>query len=92
MSILNLVRKSAFESNDFQQCINTCHANDLIVLIDDGCYNLSHPLLAKVNCKVSVVAPHANARTITAKNNELLISMEQLVKLTFNYKSVVTWQ
>ncbi len=45
MSTLHLVRKSAFTTNDFAQCLSVLDHQDAIVLMDDGCYNLNHSLM-----------------------------------------------
>lgn len=92
MTILHLVRKSAFETSDFQQCIDTLVSGDQIILLDDGCYNIHHPLLNKLTEKVMTVQAHANARGVEIPANSLVISMKDIVKLTFKHNSVITWQ
>lgn len=95
MSILHLVRKSAFETSDFELCINTLQAPDQLVLLDDGCYNVLHPLYSTVNMlinNVSIIQPHAQARAIAVPTNTRLITMNELIELTFKHDSVVTWQ
>ena len=99
MSILHLVRKSAFETSDFELCITTIRPNDHVVLLDDGCYNLKHPLINKLsnnlsnnNNSISIVQAHAEARAITASTQSRFITMQELVALTFKHNSVVTWQ
>lgn len=98
MSILHLVRRSAFETSDFEQCINSLTTTDHVILLDDGCYNIQHPLFNKINVDISVLKTHAQARAIAQiqlleENKKInLISMDDLVTLTFSYHSVVTWQ
>jgi len=97
MSILHLVRSSAFQRTDFSQCIEVLSAGDHLVLLDDACYNLHHPLLTQAQEKLSlekiaVVASHAKARAIDLPQTVTGISMTDLVQLTFNTDSVVTWQ
>ncbi|NQY33716.1 MAG: sulfurtransferase complex subunit TusB [Alteromonadaceae bacterium] len=96
MSLLHLVRSSAFDSNDFAQCINNILPNDKIVLMDDACYNINHPLIEKAIDKVSTTSiyalkQHVLARAI-ANNNIMEITMNELTKMTFELDSVITWQ
>ncbi|WDD96873.1 sulfurtransferase complex subunit TusB [Thalassomonas actiniarum] len=97
MSILHLVRSSQFKSSDFLQCIGVLTPGDHLVLLDDACYNLHHPLLITAQeklfpQKIAVVTCHAQARAVTLPETITGISMTELVHLTFNNNSVVTWQ
>jgi len=95
MTILHLVRRSAFETNDFAQCLNTITSKDCLVLLDDGCYNLHHTLLKSVPCALQVIKGHVVARGINVEQHVKtvkLISMTSLVELTFNYQKTITWQ
>ena len=91
MTLLHLVQKSAFETSDFQQCIDTLAFGDQVVLLDDGCYNIRHQLINKLT-EVMVVKIHADARAIAIQAGMLAISMDDLIELTFKHNSVVTWQ
>jgi tRNA 2-thiouridine synthesizing protein B len=97
MPTLHIIRQSAFNSDDFAQCLQVLCSNDVIVLIDDGCYNLHHSLISTISSKaditLNVMAPHAKARAITI--NESLynaINMNNLVELTLTTDRVITWQ
>lgn len=97
MTTLHLVRQSAYNSNDFAQCLHVLGNNDVIVFIDDGCYNLTHNLLNSIdsnkNIQLKVITQHAKARAIII--NEALftkITMTDLVSLTFENNRVITWQ
>ncbi len=99
MTTLHIVRQSAFNTNDFAQCTQTIKAQDTLVFIDDGCYNLSHPLMDEIPKKVAikVLALHAKARNLSVINKEQdawlsLITMEDLVNLTLSAKNTITWQ
>ncbi|MDP7591249.1 MAG: sulfurtransferase complex subunit TusB [Litorilituus sp.] len=96
MTTLHLVRQSAFNTNDFAQCIEIINDNDAIVLLDDGCYNLHHPLINNVinqNVPINVLAQHAVARAISIDESLFLqVSMNDLVSLTCNHDRVITWQ
>ena len=97
MPTLHIVRQSAFNSDDFAQCLQVLRHNDVIVLIDDGCYNVHHPLISTIdsaaNIQLNVIVQHAQARGITI--NEALytaIHMNNLVELTLTTSRVITWQ
>ena len=96
MSTLHLVRQSAFATNDFAQCLNVVNQHDAIVLMDDGCYNVSHTLMNnlmdQVGDNINLVASHAKARAIEAKKTIKLIEMADVVTLTFTHTKVITWQ
>ena len=97
MSTLHLVRQSAFSSNDFAQCIQTLGNEDVIALIDDGCYNMKHPLISTIdshkNIQLKVIEQHANARGMIYDDNIFeKITMNELVELTFTHNRVITWQ
>jgi len=95
MTILHLIRRSAFETNDFEQCLHILTQDDCLVLLDDGCYNLHHSLLNTAPCQTVMLNKHAQARGIKTEDSSshvTLISMTTLVELTFTYNSVMTWQ
>ena len=97
MPTLHIVRQSAFTSDDFKQCLQVTRINDIIVFIDDGCYNLSHTLIStidsKANISLNIIGKHAQARGIAI--DETLyntINMNDLVQLTLKTSRVITWQ
>ena len=97
MPTLHIVRQSAFASDDFNQCIQVTRHNDIIVFIDDGCYNLSHTLIntidSNANIKLNILDKHAQARGITIdKVKYNIINMGDLVQLTLTSSRVITWQ
>ncbi len=98
MKILHLQRSSAFNTNDFQQCLLTLKNDDALVLIDDGCYCLSHTLLLKLqkshnSVPIYYIKNHANARAISTDDNiASAIDLTKLIELTFEYDSTITWQ
>lgn len=97
MTTLHIVRQSAFQTSDFSQCLQVLGNNDAIVFIDDGCYNLQHNLInsidANKNIQLKIMKQHANARAIHI-NEELftIITMADLISLTFDNERVITWQ
>ena len=97
MPTLHIVRQSAFSSDDFAQCLQVLRNNDVIVFIDDGCYNVHHPLIHTINRNTSihlnVIEKHAQARGIGIdKALYTLINMNNLVQLTLTTNRVITWQ
>ena len=97
MTTLHIVRQSAFSTSDFLLCIQVLGNNDVIAFIDDGCYNLQHSSINNIdsnkNVRLTVIEQHANARAI-AINDAMIakISMNDLVALTFENDTVITWQ
>lgn len=97
MSTLHLVRQSAFSSDDFAQCIQILGKDDVIALLDDGCYNIKHPLIGTIelskNIQLKVIEQHANARGMIIDEEVFeKITMNNLVELTFTNDRVITWQ
>lgn len=98
MTILHLVRSSAYNGNDLNQCISNIQTDDTLVLLDDGCYNITHPLLAQCTqmhpeLAIYFIENHADARAINVNQTiSTPITMDTLIKLTFSNDTVVTWQ
>lgn len=101
MTTLHLVRRSAFETQDFYQCLALLKAEDALVLLDDGCYNLHHQLIRQVKQTIYVIKEHAIARAINinthivelpAEQSVEPISMTSLVQMTLSYNNSITWQ
>jgi len=96
MATLHLIRQSAYTTQDFAQCIQILNNNnDAIVFIDDGCYNVTHPLLTQINEQIPlyIIDVHLTARALKLPNNRIkTISMTELVSLTFTLDKAITWQ
>lgn len=97
MTILHIVRTSAFSRNDLAQCIALVTKNDTIVLLDDASYNVNHALILQLlqeqpEIAIKVLDTHAQARAIKIKNSIKTIAMKDLVALTFTHTQVITWQ
>jgi len=98
MSTLHLVRQSAFTTNDFTQCLSVLDHQDTVVLMDDGCYNLKHPLMDSLlkrvdgTININIISSHAQARAIKTMAKISHIDMADVVALTFNHNKVITWQ
>lgn len=96
-SILHLVRKSAFETSDFQQCLAVIGTNDALVLLDDGCYNVKHPSFTNIDSiiplsKIYVIGHHSSARNVTMPEGIAKISLTDLVSLVATNDKTITWQ
>jgi tRNA 2-thiouridine synthesizing protein B len=98
MTMLHLVRSSAFQCNDFQQCLNVVQANDSLVLLDDGCYNLNHDLWQEAVAKIAisalyVIEAHAQARAVPIDNSQVnKLTLDALMTLICETEKTVTWQ
>jgi tRNA 2-thiouridine synthesizing protein B len=94
MSNLHLIRTSAYQQHDLKQCLSIIKKNDALVLLDDGCYNLNHPLLQLVEDNIIYnVIDHSFARAVIDKKNiSKPINLSQLTNLFFAFDKVITWQ
>ncbi|WP_371185121.1 sulfurtransferase complex subunit TusB [Thalassotalea maritima] len=95
MNILHIVRTSAFSDSKLKNCIQLTQNGDALFLIDDGVYNLVHPLLTSAKTRLSIYAltDHILARGLRIDNTQVInTDMHQLVVLTEQAKKVVTWQ
>ncbi len=94
MSTLHLMRTSAYQQNDLTQCLDLLQASDAIVLLDDGCYNLSHHLLtANISNPIYHINEHAIARAmLDQKKISQAITLAELPALFFTFDKVITWQ
>jgi len=93
MSILHLVRTSAFQHDDLAQCLQVYSPEDTIVFMDDGCYNLDHNLLqSRTEVKPLVISEHCQARAVAIMDKNQSLNLEKLTLLFFSHDSVLTWQ
>ncbi len=96
--MLHLVRSSAFQTNDFEQCLNVIQPNDSMVLLDDGCYNLSHNLWQQALQKLDlqslyIIEAHAQARAISIEGDKVTpLTLVALMTLICETEKTVTWQ
>ena len=71
--------------------------NDSILLMDDGCYNVSHKLLLKAQLAlpeltIYFIEQHANARAQkNIDNNFTSTTLTDVVTLLFQHESSITW-
>ena len=91
MSILHLVRTSAYQNDDLAQCLQVCAPTDSIILLDEGCYNLTHPLLSNISASILAVEEHCTARAVNCSAQQQ-ITIKDLTPLFFSHNSVITWQ
>jgi len=97
MAILHIIRQSAFNSSDLEQCSKLATKVDTIVLIDDACYNVTHPLIKHIvdqlpGIAIKIMHSHAQARAISIVKPITAIAMNDLIDLTFSHEKVITWQ
>lgn len=95
--MLHIIRNSAYSSNTLTQCIDMILPHDCIILMDDGCYNLSHTLLLNAVSKkqeitIYYISLHADARAQITNNNAFKpINLSEVVTLLFKHDNCVTW-
>lgn len=92
---LHLLRQSPFTNDDMLLCNEILMLNDSVVLMDDGCYTLNHPLLNKLHKKcenIFIIEQHALARGLSLSNNIQVIDITTFNQFVFEHKNSVTWQ
>ncbi|WP_394174422.1 sulfurtransferase complex subunit TusB [Thalassotalea litorea] len=95
MANLHIVRSSGFTHNKLRQCVQTLMADDSIILIDDGVYNIHHPDMMPFLQKQKVYAlqEHIQARGLTPVSDSIkLCQYDDFVALTIDSDKVITWQ
>jgi tRNA 2-thiouridine synthesizing protein B len=98
MSMLHLIRTSAFQTSDFEQCLNVAQTGDTIVLLDDGCYSLTHDLWHQALSKITlsalyIIKDHAQARSINIDKEKVNdLTLAALMTLICKTEKLVTWQ
>ncbi len=92
MTILHLVRTSAFTDDSLKQCLNLIASADQLFLIDDGVYNIHHSLIQGLKQPVFFLQQHVDARGLIAGSQQRSASYNDLVTATLNAKKVITWQ
>jgi tRNA 2-thiouridine synthesizing protein B len=97
MTMLHIIRSSAYSGNTLELCLSTIAPDDDILLMDDGCYNLTHPLLHKAIEKLTqgtifYLADHTNARAITPSYSKLTaIDVNHTPELIFKHENAINW-
>lgn len=97
MASIHLIRNSAYSDANVLTALSLLNANDLVVLIDDGVYNVSHPSIQQLlanntSIEVYVIEHHIQARGIVTPYNIEQITMANLVALIDQSTQVITWQ
>ncbi len=99
MSTLHLIRTANYTAPHFESALRILNESDAIVFIDDGCYNLNHPLMQSEqvkklenNQRIFTIETHCIARAVIINTHYTTIDMSALVDLSFDYKKVMTWQ
>ncbi|GHE83179.1 sulfurtransferase complex subunit TusB [Thalassotalea profundi] len=96
MTTLHLIRDSALSNNSINLCLTNLSATDVIVLIDDGCYNINSAFISDAQKIIPLkqcyaIEEHINARGLQV-NTAIVINYEYLLELIFNHQNVITWQ
>lgn len=97
MAMLHIIRSSGFSSNILTHCLTMAQPQDSILLMDDGCYNLNHPLLLAAavkqpELKVYFIKLHADARAQSSDKHTFTPStLAQMLELIFNHDNSMTW-
>jgi tRNA 2-thiouridine synthesizing protein B len=97
MATLHIIRSSGYSSNALAQCLSMLLPQDNILLMDDGCYNLSHALLLKAlkddpELTAYVVSEHASARAQSSSHSDfILTTLIEVVTLLFKHDNSITW-
>ena len=97
MAMLHIIRDSGFNSSALTQCLSMNLPQDSILLMDDGCYNLNHPLLLAAIAKqpalkVYFISLHASARAQKSNNTSFVSStLDDVLELLFSHNNSITW-
>lgn len=95
--MLHIIRNSGFSSNALTQCLDIVLPQDSILLMDDGCYNLSHTLLLQAakerhDIKVYFISLHADARAQDSTHNAFIATtLTEVLTLLFKHDNSITW-
>lgn len=97
MAMLHIIRSSGFTSNALTQCLNMTLPEDTILLMDDGCYNLNHPMMLEAQFKqqelaVYYISLHASARAQSSNQSSFTaIDLDDVLGLIFKHDNAITW-
>lgn len=96
MTTLHLIRDSALSNNTITLALANLAADDVVVLLDDGCYNINQAFIKEVQNIVPLtqcfaVEQHVKARSLPL-STLTLITYKQLLDSIFNHQNVITWQ
>ena len=95
MTILHIVRNSAYNNNKLKLCLSVISSKDTLFLMDDGVYNIAHPkLMTRPDLlTVYVLTDHLQARGIDIGDSTItLATLQDLVLLADTATKVITWQ
>lgn len=96
MTTLHLIRDSALSNNTITLALTNLSANDVVVLLDDGCYNINQAFIKEVQHIVPFAQCFAVEQHVIARSLPLstltLITYKQLLESIFNHQNVITWQ
>lgn len=96
-SMLHIIRQVSFASDLLQQCLALLKEGDAVLFIDDGCYNVTHPLMSNIieiigKNNVFIIDVHAQARSLSGFDNLFnSITYQQAIQLIFKQDNSITW-
>lgn len=95
MTTLHMIRLSSFKN--VQESIALLSSNDVLVLLDDGTYNINQLILKDFitllgSERVYVIKAHAKARGLHIPKEVNAIELSDLIELTLTTNQSITWQ
>lgn len=92
MATLHIIRSPSL-TNFLPELQSLVAAQDAILLMDDGCYQLALPALKKltVSC-VYVVREHMQARAVVNQEAATEVLATTTPSLLFDFNNSITWQ
>lgn len=91
MATLHLIRSNGFTCNKLAQCLSVVQQQDILLLIDDGVYNVAHSSIATIDNQWFALSSHMQARGLSS-TAENVIGYQKMVELTEQATKVITWQ
>ena len=94
--ILHIVNQSPFSSDALSRCLSCLSGKDAVILIEDGVYGLSHPLLAAQSLpeqSLFYLQADAQARGVSAAPtlHTVAVNYAEFVDLAVQYETSVSW-
>ena len=90
--MLHTVNQSPYSSTALESCIRLTTSGDEILLLENGVYAVSHPLLENCPCAVYALGADLNARGLTTIAARLtIIDYARFVELVVAHNKQVAW-
>lgn len=97
---LHLIQRSPFSHSALQDCLNIIHAQDSVLLMEDGVYGVQHSLLQNRPLQPSqqpsqwptyALQADVSARGLSSQGNIKEIDYCEFVKLCCAHQHVISW-